>query len=111
MQPSSSRIWTRVAVSISFDDNHNTTGNTFGKDINLTALFRAKRRLAFLILIKRIIEEKENTEFNQSVFCLNIDLVLHTAFATESAEPAQIKRSSGLLLYKDSNSHNTRIIK
>ena len=26
MQPVSSRIWTRVAVSISYDDNHYTTG-------------------------------------------------------------------------------------
>ena len=28
MQPVSSRIWTRVAVSISLDDNHYTTGTT-----------------------------------------------------------------------------------
>ena len=28
MQPVSSRIWTRVAVSISNDDNHYTTGTT-----------------------------------------------------------------------------------
>ena len=27
MQPVSSRIWTRVAVSISYDDNHYTTVN------------------------------------------------------------------------------------
>ena len=27
MQPVSSRIWTRVAVSISYDDNHYTTGS------------------------------------------------------------------------------------
>ena len=27
MQSLSSRIWTRVAVSISYDDNHFTTGN------------------------------------------------------------------------------------
>ena len=26
MQSASSRIWTRVAVSISYDDNHYTTG-------------------------------------------------------------------------------------
>ena len=29
MQSVSSRIWTRVAVSISFDDNHYTTGTSF----------------------------------------------------------------------------------
>ena len=28
MQSASSRIWTRVAVSISYDDNHYTTGTT-----------------------------------------------------------------------------------
>ena len=28
MQSVSSRIWTRVAVSISYDDNHNTTGTS-----------------------------------------------------------------------------------
>ena len=28
MQSVSSRIWTRVAVSISYDDNHYTTGYT-----------------------------------------------------------------------------------
>ena len=28
MQSASSRIWTRVAVSISYDDNHHTTGTT-----------------------------------------------------------------------------------
>ena len=28
MQPVSSRIWTRVAVSISYDDNHYTTGTS-----------------------------------------------------------------------------------
>ena len=30
MQPVSSRIWTRVAVSISYDDNHYTTGTFVG---------------------------------------------------------------------------------
>ena len=29
MQLVSSRIWTRVAVSISYDDNHYTTGTLF----------------------------------------------------------------------------------
>ena len=28
MQPVSSRIWTRVAVSISYDDNHYTTATS-----------------------------------------------------------------------------------
>ena len=30
MQSVSSRIWTHVAVSISYDDNHYTTGTWFG---------------------------------------------------------------------------------
>ena len=30
MQSVSSRIWTRVAVSISYDDNHYTTGTSYG---------------------------------------------------------------------------------
>ena len=41
MQPVASRIWTRVAVSISYDDNHYTTGisksnayNGFSSDIS-----------------------------------------------------------------------------
>ena len=29
MQSASSRIWTRVAVSISYDDNHYTTGTSY----------------------------------------------------------------------------------
>ena len=29
MQSISSRIWTRVAVSISYDDNHYTTGTSY----------------------------------------------------------------------------------
>ena len=29
MQSVSSRIWTRVAVSISYDDNHYTTGTSY----------------------------------------------------------------------------------
>ena len=31
MQSFSSRIWTRVAVSISYDDNHYVRSNTHGK--------------------------------------------------------------------------------
>ena len=34
MQSASSRIWTRVAVSISYDDNHYTTGTSFKNVIN-----------------------------------------------------------------------------
>ena len=34
MQPVSSRIWTRVAVSISYDDNHYTTGTSKSRYID-----------------------------------------------------------------------------
>ena len=34
MQSVSSRIWTRVAVSISYDDNHYTTGTSLESYIN-----------------------------------------------------------------------------
>ena len=35
MQSVSSRIWTRVAVSISCDDNHYTTGTSYKSRINI----------------------------------------------------------------------------
>ena len=34
MQSASSRNWTRDAVSISYDDNHYTTGNSLSKLLN-----------------------------------------------------------------------------
>ena len=34
MQSVSSRIWSRVAVSISYDDNDYTTGTSFLKGLN-----------------------------------------------------------------------------
>ena len=37
MQSFSSRIWTRVAVSISYDDNHYTTGASQTKHFNNSA--------------------------------------------------------------------------
>ena len=35
MQSVSSRIWTHVAVSISYDDNHNTTGTSLYVNIKI----------------------------------------------------------------------------
>ena len=32
MQSVSSKIWTRVAVSISYDDNHYTTGTSYNAE-------------------------------------------------------------------------------
>ena len=40
MQLVSSRIWTRVAVSISYDDNHYTTGTSTLKMLPISYLFR-----------------------------------------------------------------------
>ena len=37
MQSVSSRIWTRVAVSISYDDNHYTTGTSFRAELMVPA--------------------------------------------------------------------------
>ena len=34
MQSASSRIWTRVAVSISYDDNHYTTGTSIWHNLS-----------------------------------------------------------------------------
>ena len=42
MQSVSSRIWTRVAVSISYDGNHYTKGTSIFDYINLCRLFNAK---------------------------------------------------------------------
>ena len=42
MQSVSSRIWTHVAVSISYDDNHYTTGNKFNDVSNPYKLFDTK---------------------------------------------------------------------
>ena len=38
MQSVTSRIWTRVAVSISYDDYHYTTGTLYENDIQLKQL-------------------------------------------------------------------------
>ena len=40
MQSVSSRIWTRVAVSISYDDNHYTTGTSKCEHIYQPTLYR-----------------------------------------------------------------------
>ena len=40
MQSVSSRIWTRVAVSISYEDNHNTTGTSSVSTVMQTLLIR-----------------------------------------------------------------------
>ena len=39
MQSVSSRIWTRVAVSISYDDNHYTTGTSTGTSTSTVIVF------------------------------------------------------------------------
>ena len=41
MQSASSRIWTRVAVSISHEDNHYTTGTFSANNLQLFALVDA----------------------------------------------------------------------
>ena len=64
MQSVSSRIWTRVAVSISYDDNHyttdiyiyNWTGNNISFKTNIKKIMAtAQRRPAVLIKINKIL--------------------------------------------------------
>ena len=43
MQSVSSRIWTRVAVSISYDDNHYTTGTLHTAKLRLHPLFGLRK--------------------------------------------------------------------
>ena len=55
MQSASSRIWTRVTVSISYDDNHHTTGSsieTIEFSVNNSALARLKLVLLSKYLFK-----------------------------------------------------------
>ena len=40
MQSVSARIWTRVAVSISYDDNHHTTKNTNTNDLYTIVIYK-----------------------------------------------------------------------
>ena len=51
MQSGSSRIWTRVAVSISYDDNHYTTG--------ISLLYRHERVEVAAIEERERVREKE----------------------------------------------------
>ena len=39
MQSASSRIWTRVAMSISYDNNHYTTGTSCDENFKNDAIF------------------------------------------------------------------------
>ena len=44
MQSGSSGIWTRVAVSISYDDNHYTTGTSLNPGIDIIMNCRYNRK-------------------------------------------------------------------
>ena len=55
MQSVSARIWTRVTVSISFDDNHYTTGTSFLYITSIyiyvnVLLFRGARGVAVIVM-------------------------------------------------------------
>ena len=47
MQSVSSRIWTRVAVSISYDDNHYTTSTSISKE----TLFVSEKQLDYFHIL------------------------------------------------------------
>ena len=67
MQSVSSMIWTRVAVSISYDNNHYTTGTS------LTCLF--------VYTLLNVFTEFQTIQFSIStVFCLRIIIDLNTFF-------------------------------
>ena len=51
MQSVSFRIWTRVAVSISYDDNHYTTGTSIYVNIYITYYELTTRLLAYYIYV------------------------------------------------------------
>ena len=61
MQSASSRIWSRVAVSISYDDHHNTSGLWH---INIYLLVNAKSILIQIIIIFQTTQFSMNTQFN-----------------------------------------------
>ena len=44
MQSVSYRIWTRITVSISYDDNDYTTGTSNTTDYNVTDLVKKKKK-------------------------------------------------------------------
>ena len=52
MQSVSSKIWTRIAVSISCDDNHYTTSTSL--TISQTILFHISLSILYLFYIHRI---------------------------------------------------------
>ena len=60
MQSASSRIWTRVAVSIPYDDNHFTTGTSTNMDMRLMVISIIIRVLGTISKSsEKIMEESE----------------------------------------------------
>ena len=58
MKSASSRIWTRITVSISYDDNHYTTGTSISMDI-------------FIIEMEAVFT-KENSEIKETSILFKI---------------------------------------
>ena len=59
MQSVSSRIWTRVAVSISYDDNDYTTGTSASELIPLSTRFDAPSFITLVMMIRAIGYERK----------------------------------------------------
>ena len=71
MQSVSSRIWTRVAVSISYDDNHYTTGTFFHKFISLKMNVIARLEFEFAFFDAAY----QHEDFDKHIF-QNVSFVL-----------------------------------
>ena len=72
MQSVSSRIWTRVAVSISYDDNHYTTGTSPKGDRDTNRGSRAWNGL------KRLEKRQEELEIRGSFYADSVMNGLNT---------------------------------
>ena len=61
MQSVSSRIWTRVAVSISYDDNDYTTGTSKRSLLVVLDYGRQLYLLTFIYVYLHVLDSTENT--------------------------------------------------
>ena len=75
MQSASSRIWTRVAVSISYDDNHYTTG-TFWCNGERAGLLPRSKWVRFPVAILHSVSDKPPWENYEHLFILKLWAIL-----------------------------------
>ena len=70
MQSVSSRIWTRVAVSISYDDNHYSTGTSKITNNSLYAIKPTNERVWTSIMLLRYSSEWNSREGHETSYSL-----------------------------------------